>query len=186
MAVPFVVVRCLAYHRGACGDLRHFRRLHSPPPLYSVRHRTQQGPERTRSATCACTVGNQEVKPHGFTSLFLYRGWQQQQPRANGQIGFGCQHCGLPGQPQPGAHSKNAGAVERSGASYARIAGPRDSKDDAFSGRHHTVTRGITKGVKEDFRLAMERQVSRCTENLMVILHRFCINEKILLLQCLA
>ncbi|XP_069598683.1 integrator complex subunit 10 isoform X4 [Ranitomeya imitator] len=52
--------------------------------------------------------------------------------------------------------------------------------------KHHTVTRGITKGVKEDFRLAMERQVSRCTENLMVVLHQFCINEKILLLQCLA
>ncbi|XP_069834268.1 integrator complex subunit 10 isoform X2 [Dendropsophus ebraccatus] len=52
--------------------------------------------------------------------------------------------------------------------------------------KHHTVTRGITKGVKEDFRLAMERQVSRCTENLMVVLHRFCINENILLLQCLA
>ncbi|KAM4808669.1 integrator complex subunit 10 isoform 2-T2 [Rhinophrynus dorsalis] len=51
--------------------------------------------------------------------------------------------------------------------------------------KHHTVTRGITKGVKEDFRLAMERQVSRCTENLLVVLHRFCINEKILLLQCL-
>nr|XP_020039178.1 integrator complex subunit 10 isoform X7 [Castor canadensis] len=51
---------------------------------------------------------------------------------------------------------------------------------------HHTVTRGITKGVKEDFRLAMERQVSRCGENLMVVLHRFCINEKILLLQTLA
>ncbi|KAF2980831.1 hypothetical protein EK904_011116, partial [Melospiza melodia maxima] len=33
--------------------------------------------------------------------------------------------------------------------------------------KHHTVTRGITKGVKEDFRLAMERQVSRCGENLM-------------------
>ncbi|KAM8785518.1 integrator complex subunit 10 isoform 2-T2 [Rhynchonycteris naso] len=52
--------------------------------------------------------------------------------------------------------------------------------------RHHTVTRGITKGVKEDFRLAMERQVSRCGENLMVVLHRFCVNEKILLLQTLA
>ncbi|XP_075412692.1 integrator complex subunit 10 isoform X2 [Tenrec ecaudatus] len=52
--------------------------------------------------------------------------------------------------------------------------------------KHHTVTRGITKGVKEDFRLAMERQVSRCGENLMVVLHRFCINEKILLLQILA
>ncbi|XP_036065250.1 integrator complex subunit 10 isoform X7 [Onychomys torridus] len=51
--------------------------------------------------------------------------------------------------------------------------------------KHHTVTRGITKGVKEDFRLAMERQVSRCGENLMVVLHRFCINEKILLLQSL-
>ncbi|XP_078530492.1 integrator complex subunit 10 isoform X1 [Lissotriton helveticus] len=51
--------------------------------------------------------------------------------------------------------------------------------------RHHTVTRGITKGVKEDFRLAMERQVSRCGENLMTVLHRFCINEKILLLQSL-
>ncbi|XP_053114734.1 integrator complex subunit 10 isoform X2 [Hemicordylus capensis] len=52
--------------------------------------------------------------------------------------------------------------------------------------KHHTVTRGITKGVKEDFRLAMERQVSRCGENLMMVLHRFCINEKILLLQTLA
>ncbi|XP_055503678.1 integrator complex subunit 10 isoform X1 [Leucoraja erinacea] len=51
--------------------------------------------------------------------------------------------------------------------------------------RHHTVTRGITKGVKEDFRLAMERQVSRCAENLMVVLHRFCIAEKIILLQTL-
>ncbi|XP_069482755.1 integrator complex subunit 10 isoform X2 [Ambystoma mexicanum] len=52
--------------------------------------------------------------------------------------------------------------------------------------KHHTVTRGITKGVKEDFRLAMERQVSRCGESLMAVLHRFCLNEKILLLQTLA
>ncbi|XP_066487375.1 integrator complex subunit 10 isoform X2 [Tiliqua scincoides] len=52
--------------------------------------------------------------------------------------------------------------------------------------KHHTITRGITKGVKEDFRLAMERQVSRCGENLMMVLHRFCLNEKILLLQTLA
>ncbi|XP_056625026.1 integrator complex subunit 10 isoform X1 [Triplophysa dalaica] len=51
--------------------------------------------------------------------------------------------------------------------------------------RHHTVTRGITKGVKEDFRLAMERQVSRCGENLLTVLHRFCINEKIILIQSL-
>ncbi|XP_036752207.2 integrator complex subunit 10 isoform X11 [Manis pentadactyla] len=52
--------------------------------------------------------------------------------------------------------------------------------------RHHTVTRGITKGVKEDFRLAMERQVSRCGESLAMVLHRFCTNEKVLLLQTLA
>ncbi|XP_058506607.1 integrator complex subunit 10 isoform X3 [Solea solea] len=51
--------------------------------------------------------------------------------------------------------------------------------------RHHTVTRGITKGVKEDFRLAMERQVSRCGENLLSVLHRFCINEKIIIIQSL-
>ncbi|XP_029296800.1 LOW QUALITY PROTEIN: integrator complex subunit 10 [Cottoperca gobio] len=51
--------------------------------------------------------------------------------------------------------------------------------------RHHTVTRGITKGVKEDFRLAMERQVSRCGENLFSVLHRFCINEKIMIIQSL-
>uniref|UniRef100_A0A8D2ZJQ5 Integrator complex subunit 10 n=1 Tax=Scophthalmus maximus TaxID=52904 RepID=A0A8D2ZJQ5_SCOMX len=50
---------------------------------------------------------------------------------------------------------------------------------------HHTVTRGITKGVKEDFRLAMERQVSRCGENLLTVLHRFCINEKIIIIQSL-
>lgn len=53
------------------------------------------------------------------------------------------------------------------------------------SSRHHTVTRGITKGVKEDFRLAMERQVSRCGENLLAVLHRFCINEKIIIIQSL-
>ncbi|XP_062332602.1 integrator complex subunit 10 [Osmerus eperlanus] len=51
--------------------------------------------------------------------------------------------------------------------------------------KHHTVTRGITKGVKEDFRLAMERQVSRCGENLYTVLHRFCINEKIIIIQSL-
>ncbi|KAM4554876.1 integrator complex subunit 10 isoform 2-T2 [Odontesthes bonariensis] len=51
--------------------------------------------------------------------------------------------------------------------------------------KHHTVTRGITKGVKEDFRLAMERQVSRCGENLLGVLHRFCINEKIIIIQSL-
>uniref|UniRef100_A0A4W4EEF2 Integrator complex subunit 10 n=1 Tax=Electrophorus electricus TaxID=8005 RepID=A0A4W4EEF2_ELEEL len=51
--------------------------------------------------------------------------------------------------------------------------------------KHHTVTRGITKGVKEDFRLAMDRQVSRCGENLLSVLHRFCINEKIILIQSL-
>ncbi|TNN70514.1 Integrator complex subunit 10 [Liparis tanakae] len=51
--------------------------------------------------------------------------------------------------------------------------------------KHHTVTRGITKGVKEDFRLAMERQVSRCGENLYSVLHRFCINEKIMIIQSL-
>ncbi|KAM7000049.1 integrator complex subunit 10 isoform 2-T2 [Tautogolabrus adspersus] len=51
--------------------------------------------------------------------------------------------------------------------------------------KHHTVTRGITKGVKEDFRLAMERQVSRCAENLFSVLHRFCINEKIIIIQSL-
>ncbi|XP_066497646.1 integrator complex subunit 10 isoform X2 [Hoplias malabaricus] len=51
--------------------------------------------------------------------------------------------------------------------------------------KHHTVTRGITKGVKEDFRLAMERQVSRCGENLISVLHRFCMNEKIILIQSL-
>uniref|UniRef100_A0A667WGC5 Integrator complex subunit 10 n=1 Tax=Myripristis murdjan TaxID=586833 RepID=A0A667WGC5_9TELE len=54
-----------------------------------------------------------------------------------------------------------------------------------YSCRHHTVTRGITKGVKEDFRLAMERQVSRCGENLLSVLHRFCINEKIIIIQSL-
>uniref|UniRef100_A0A8C5CP53 Integrator complex subunit 10 n=1 Tax=Gadus morhua TaxID=8049 RepID=A0A8C5CP53_GADMO len=51
--------------------------------------------------------------------------------------------------------------------------------------KHHTVTRGITKGVKEDFRLAMERQVSRCGENLLGVLHRFCLNEKIMIIQSL-
>uniref|UniRef100_A0A8C7D8X5 Integrator complex subunit 10 n=1 Tax=Oncorhynchus kisutch TaxID=8019 RepID=A0A8C7D8X5_ONCKI len=60
-----------------------------------------------------------------------------------------------------------------------------DVANSSSAVRHHTVTRGITKGVKEDFRLAMERQVSRCGENLYTVLHRFCVNEKIIIIQSL-
>ncbi|XP_061432065.1 integrator complex subunit 10-like [Lethenteron reissneri] len=49
--------------------------------------------------------------------------------------------------------------------------------------KQQTVTRGVTKGVKEDFRLAMERQVSRCAEPLFTVLHRFLLSERNLLLQ---
>ncbi|EHB05213.1 Integrator complex subunit 10 [Heterocephalus glaber] len=65
-----------------------------------------------------------------------------------------------------------------------QLSGRCCEQNSAPSLGHHTVTRGINKGVKEDFCLAMEHQVSHCGENLMVVLHRFCINE-ILLLQTL-
>uniref|UniRef100_UPI00358F809F integrator complex subunit 10 isoform X2 n=1 Tax=Myxine glutinosa TaxID=7769 RepID=UPI00358F809F len=52
--------------------------------------------------------------------------------------------------------------------------------------KQHTVTRGLSKGVKEDFRLAMERQVGRCSDALPVLLRRFLLNERVMLLQSLA
>ncbi|CAN0370659.1 unnamed protein product [Lampetra fluviatilis] len=55
--------------------------------------------------------------------------------------------------------------------------------NQAIITKQQTVTRGVTKGVKEDFRLAMERQVSRCAEPLFTVLHRFLLSERNLLLQ---
>jgi integrator complex subunit 10 len=45
-----------------------------------------------------------------------------------------------------------------------------------------TVTRGVNKGVSEDFRTAIERQVTRCNENIEKLLARFFIDESNLIL----
>ncbi|XP_022111928.1 integrator complex subunit 10-like isoform X2 [Acanthaster planci] len=44
--------------------------------------------------------------------------------------------------------------------------------------RQRTVTRNITKGGKEDFRIAMEKQVVRCGENLDALMRTFLTNER--------
>lgn len=47
-----------------------------------------------------------------------------------------------------------------------------------FFFRQRTVTRGVNKGVKEDFRSAMERQVARCEECLDQLLIQFLTQER--------
>jgi integrator complex subunit 10 len=39
------------------------------------------------------------------------------------------------------------------------------------------VTRGVNKGVKEDFKVALEKQVSRCNENIESIIRSFLAEE---------
>ncbi|XP_064811909.1 integrator complex subunit 10-like [Oncorhynchus masou masou] len=51
--------------------------------------------------------------------------------------------------------------------------------------KHRTVTCGITKGVKEDFRLAVEKQVSLHGEPAHCPPPLHCINEKIIIIQSL-
>ncbi|XP_066304856.1 integrator complex subunit 10-like [Branchiostoma lanceolatum] len=49
--------------------------------------------------------------------------------------------------------------------------------------RQRTVTRGVHKGVKEDFRLAMERQVARCSEHVDTLTKKFLTEERDIILQ---
>ncbi|CAH1277441.1 INTS10, partial [Branchiostoma lanceolatum] len=49
--------------------------------------------------------------------------------------------------------------------------------------RQRTVTRGVHKGVKEDFRLAMERQVARCLEHVDTLTKKFLTEERDIILQ---
>ncbi|XP_070570884.1 integrator complex subunit 10-like isoform X2 [Ptychodera flava] len=43
--------------------------------------------------------------------------------------------------------------------------------------RTRTVTRGVTKGGEEDFKIAMEKQMARCDDNLLSVLKQFLIEE---------
>ena len=40
------------------------------------------------------------------------------------------------------------------------------------------MTRGVNKGVKEDFKLAMEKQVSRTEENIESVIRSFLTEER--------
>ena len=51
--------------------------------------------------------------------------------------------------------------------------------------RSRTVTRGVNKNVKEDFRIALEKQVLRCNENVVDVIRTFLKDEEMLLKQCL-
>ena len=58
--------------------------------------------------------------------------------------------------------------------------------DGVFSvDRSRTVTRGVNKNVKEDFRIALEKQVLRCNENVVDVIRTFLKDEEMLLKQCL-
>ena len=55
-----------------------------------------------------------------------------------------------------------------------------------FIFRQRTVTRGINKGVKEDFKVAMEKQASRSDECVNKLIVSFLKEERQLLLKSLA
>lgn len=52
----------------------------------------------------------------------------------------------------------------------------------AISCRTRTVTRGVNKGVKQDFQAALEKQVIRSEENIENIIRHFFVDERDLLL----
>jgi len=52
--------------------------------------------------------------------------------------------------------------------------------------RARAVTRGVNKVVKEDLKMALERQVSRSQENVVTLLRTFLVDEAELLQQNLA
>ncbi len=52
--------------------------------------------------------------------------------------------------------------------------------------RQRTVTRGVNKGVKEDFKVTMEKQVCRSHENVETIIRQFLVEEKDLITQNLS
>lgn len=52
--------------------------------------------------------------------------------------------------------------------------------------RQRTVTRGVNKGVKEDFKLTMVKQVSRSEEPVEKLIRTFLTNERISILKALA
>jgi len=55
-----------------------------------------------------------------------------------------------------------------------------------LSVRARAVTRGVNKVVKEDLKMALERQVSRSHENVVTVLRTFLVDEAELLQQNLA
>ncbi|KAI0239978.1 Integrator complex subunit 10 [Lamellibrachia satsuma] len=46
-----------------------------------------------------------------------------------------------------------------------------------------TVTRGVIKGVKEDFKVTLEKQVARCNESMEQVIRQFLVDERIILQQ---
>lgn len=55
-----------------------------------------------------------------------------------------------------------------------------------WCGRSRAVTRGVNKVVKEDLKMALEKQVSRSQENVVALLRTFLVDEAELLQQNLA
>ena len=45
------------------------------------------------------------------------------------------------------------------------------------------MTRGVVKGVKEDFKVTLEKQVARCNESLEHVIRQFLVEERLMLQQ---
>ena len=51
--------------------------------------------------------------------------------------------------------------------------------------RQRTVTRGVNKGVIEDFKATLEKQIKRCNESVERVIRTFLTNEREFLLEAL-
>jgi len=49
--------------------------------------------------------------------------------------------------------------------------------------RSRTVTRGVIKGVKEDFKVTLEKQVARCNDSIERVIRQFLVDERVILQQ---
>ena len=55
-----------------------------------------------------------------------------------------------------------------------------------FFVRQRTVTRGVNKGVKEDFKAALEKQVGHMRESGEALIKKFLNDERIEIIKCLS
>jgi len=84
------------------------------------------------------------------------------------------------GGPEDGARAAGV-TLTHQGAAPARGRSLISTSAAVFCVRSRAVTRGVNKVVKEDLKMALERQVSRCHEHVTTLLRTFLVDEAELL-----